>query len=381
MTDSPESSQASATPTQAQQPGNTEKGNALPSISPEQARRLSDRLGIPSALRNIEVPTEEAQAEPEASEVTQPEVATEPTEVAGEDAKPEGEAEPHEGEPGEGAEETEESEEEIQSEQDPKLQKLKRKNYSLRKRAQKAEAEAYANQARAEEAEARLGQGPVVMPTNDNPLAHVNDLTTLEREIGQFKQLQEQAEDHPEGWIAHEGTPQEHFVTPEQAKYLKRWAKGVIENDGARKKVELERVRPAARAEAEKIMPSMFKRGTEEFEAAASLQRDIPWLATDPRRDHLTAIFLKGWRAINESSNGTKLPEKLLRAQQTKGNGVAKASTPPSRPSGLPNGNKPMGAVLDGVAKAGGSSEALQAGLKAIRGLSNGPKARELATV
>ena len=382
-TGSPEPGPATASPEQAQQSGNPEKSHdALPPISHEQARGLMDRLGIPGKLRaeaSGEVATEqptETQEEP-----TQPEETPLPSdEPAGEDAEPKGDAEPHEGEPEEGDEEPEGSEEEgQQQEQDPKLAKLKRKNYSLRKRAQSAESKAYEWQERAEKAEQQLGQGPVVMPTTQNPLAHINDLASLEMELGRYVQLQEQAEDNPEGWIADEGTPEERVVTAEQSKYLRRWAKGVIEKDGARKRVELEKVRPAARANAEKIMPGMFKRGSDDFQAAAKLHRDFPWLAADPLRDELTAVMLRGFKEIANASNGSQLPAKILSAQRNKENGAAKAATPPGRPSALPNGNKPMTAVLAGVAKSG-DVKSLQAGLKALRG-AQGTSGRDLATV
>lgn len=260
------------------------------------------------------------------------------------------------------------------------LDALQRRNYKLRQkkrelttRAEKAEQEAQALRAQLENA------APVtVAPSLTDPLSHVTDQASLETARTEFRMLRDMARTKPDGWIANEGKDNEVVITREQAAQYQSYAEDVLSDHFPRKEKEITQIRPMSRQASARILPTMFKTGTEDHQAAQLLWKQYPMLASNPERDYLTAIFLRGFKTVatemsQKNGNGKtdpklKIPDQILAAREARDKTPIQRATPPGRPSSgvvKPQSEK-LGNAVKRMQQTGGSRESLISGILAL---------------
>jgi hypothetical protein len=216
------------------------------------------------------------------------------------------------------------------------------------------------------------------MPTRANPLAGITNLTQLEQVEATLEIIEDQCTLKPNGWIANEGQDTETFITPEMV------AEALVEARRAlravpKKERELTVVRPKFDAEAEKILPGMFKPGSEDHQAMQRVLKSQPWVLEKPDGMRELAVYLRGWKQVNaeqgQNGSGTGqrpslqdvLPPELVEQHRNRGKVPILKQSPPGRPSGSasPNGgkavNEAMQAVIDGDDGAEGIGKAFAA--------------------
>lgn len=338
----------------------------LPPISSEGAEALAQRLGIPAALRtgfSQEEPT--SQAETQTEEQAETETSTEETaetETEQEELKPTAETEEAE---------TEEEEESIEGKQPEWYQK--RINRLTRQR-RTAEEKAIAAEEKAEQLAAQLQsiQPVTVQPSLQEPLVDVQTEAQLAQTEKTWEIVRNQAEDNPDGWVANPGTAQEEVITPEQAKFWRRYANDLLTKAIPRKRAELAAL-PAIRAEAEKILPDLYKVGSADNNAMRTALLQFPQLAGHPGRDVFIARYLKGWKVEEAEKAGAKngkakleVPEKILKAHEQREKVPLQRQTPPGRPlsNGVPK-TEELVKTTEKLAQTG-SPDALKAGLRQL---------------
>ena len=227
-----------------------------------------------------------------------------------------------------------------------------------------------------------------VQPTWADPLAHVTDQESLNREIAQFRALRDLARSKPQGWVKDEGTDNEVVITSEQAAQSLSWAEDVLTDLVPLKQKEIAEVRPASVAAAQSIMPTMFKTGEVDHQAAQMVWKEYPAIATNPQRDFLTAVMLLGFKTIAagqqaaaEKNGKLKVPAAILKAHSDKGKVPLQKQKPPGRSSIAPvSTESDVTSALGQMAKTGGSRQSLVEGLKALN-RSGRPGGKDLAQV
>lgn len=369
-------------------------GESLPALGQSQMNGLMQKLGIPHSVRE----TIAAPVAPQEAEAGTGDEQTGETEVESKDEaeKPTGEADESEGETKEeadadsdddpeGEEETEDSHKEIN------VEKLRSKERKQRKRAQRAEAALQAEQAKAADLAAKLETAtPIqVVPTLQDPLAHVTDLKSLNDEVFRIRRLRDTARANPQGWVANEGTAKEEQVTAEQSQYWLSWAENTLADVVPQKEQEIKTLRPQARQAGEAILPEMFKAGTVDNQARQYLLRSYPALAAHPESDYLTAVFLVGYKAIAAAQNGNgknghklEVPAAITKAHADKGKVAIQKQQPPGRSTQAPSPKgEGVGNVLAEMGKSGGTRDSLVKGLTALRHASASPRGKDLAPV
>jgi hypothetical protein len=383
---------ASGEPDDTSQAGN--EGDSLPPLSSDNLGTLANKLGINPAVRarmNFGEAAPAAKAVVEETESETDDDAGESDEgeagVEGEDETTvEGEAE---GDTEAAAEDEDEDEDDKKDEgKPPDISKLETKVYKQRKRAQRAEKALTAEQARVADLQAQLEKASpiVVTPSVQDPLAAVTDLDSLERQKVEFRTVRDKARANPRGWVENEGKENERVVDAKEAAWWLGYTEDVLTDHFPRKEKEIREVRPNAINEARRIMPTLFDKGTEDYQAAQLVMRNYPWVAASPEREYLLAVFLKGWKqdlidqAAARKGNG-KAPAAILKAHNDKGKVPKLKHAAPSRSTQAesPKGEG-MANVFHDHIKTGGTREGLIKGLKALRGL-EGPKARSAAPV
>lgn len=246
----------------------------------------------------------------------------------------------------EAATETQDGEEEVLS-QDPKDQKhklspeqqeivnkrigkevAKTKRLSSELEALKAEVESLKASKPEPEAEAPI----VVQPTPDNPLAHVQDAATLEKEIQNARAYKYWAEDALDSEGIENGyVYQGQTFSKSQIKEIRRNATRILEEFAPARSRFLEQKSQVAQKAVESF-PFLKDRNSPDYVLAQQIRREFPELSLRPNGDLIVAEIVKGRRAIEaEKASAGKTPAASTKTRATAPK--AHAETPAAVPS------------------------------------------------
>jgi hypothetical protein len=244
-------------------------------------------------------PDIQAQITPKAEE---PKAETEPEKDESETSEAEQEeVERPETEPEEDEEEDEKEELKPVAESEKPDKRLKRINRLTRQRneareqAEKAEKREQELIARLEKLEGKKEQEEHAAPIGTGRLSHIKDEESLSKEVAKANAIIEWCDINPNGANDDKGE----FIEPEQVAAMRRNSEKVILNAPERR----DQIRTFTSAKskfdalAREELPEMFDRATQEYQWAANLKSQFPWIKEIPQGEYSIGLLVEGIKA------------------------------------------------------------------------------------